>query len=230
MPSGVRGQRMDEWKRRWGVGQWAAFFESQELPVLRRSKQMLAAFEEANLGLAETETRANTAAQVAMRWAAGRNDLNPEEVAVASLLVDAGELLLWVYEPELPQSARDELFFGRARRSSQAQMQACGFDFKQLTIRCAELWKLPTLVVQLLRGADSPRANLTRICSNLARHIVESSDTSDLALACDLLEVQKLMPGASLEWLAEGLVMLPEQKRGELVELANGRLAHSSSA
>lgn len=177
--------------------------------------------EEANAGLLEVEARATAAAQVAQRWAAGRKDTNPEEVAVAALLVDTGELLLWVYEPELPQAARDELLSGRAKRSSQAQVAACGFDFKQLTIRCAELWKLPTLVVQLLRGADSPRANLTRICSNVARHIVESSESSSLALASDVVEAHEFMPGISIGWLVDGLVMLPDDQKADLIANAN---------
>jgi hypothetical protein len=185
-----------------------------------------AEIEEANAGLVEVEARATVASHVAQRWACGRMDLNPEEVAVAALPADAGELLLWVYEPELPLTAREELLSGRASRSSQAQMQACGFDFKQLTMRCAELWKLPVLVVQLLRGVDSPRANLTRICSNAARHVVELSATSNLALACDLLEVHKLMPGASFEWLVEGLAMLEDEHKADLITKANELLAH----
>jgi HD-like signal output (HDOD) protein len=181
--------------------------------------------EEANAGLLEVEQRATAAAQAAQRWASARMDLNPEEVAVAALLADAGELLLWVYEPELPQAAKDELFSGRAKRSVQAQVQACGFDFKQLTMRCAEQWKLPLLVVQLLRGVDSPRANLTRICSNTARHLLESSATTNLALASDLLEVHTLMPTVSLNWLVEGLVMLPDERKAELIVIANELLA-----
>lgn len=284
---------MDAWKKRWGVGQWAAFFETQELPVMPRSKRLLLEMEatkgellaakelsaivvsdpllclrllreaergkshrldhetttalaaimqlgidefrelllaspeieEANAGLIEVESRATAAAGVALHWASGRRDLNPEEVAVAALLADAGELLLWVYAPELPQAARDELASGRARRSSQAQSQACGFDFKLLTMRCAELWKLPLLVVQLLRGVDTPRANLTRICSNTARHLVEASATSTLALASDLVEVRELIPGASLEWLVEGIALLDAGRRSELVAAAEGLAA-----
>lgn len=173
--------------------------------------------EEANAGLAEVEARATVASQVAQRWAAGRRDTNPEEVAVATLLANAGELLLWVYEPELPQAAREELIFDRAKRSSAAQMQACGFEFKQLTLRCAEIWKLPSLVIQLVRGLDTPRANLTRICSNVARHVVESSPTTMLALATDLLEAKKLMSAVNIEWLVEGLVMLPDEQKAELL-------------
>lgn len=289
---------MDEWRRRWGVGQWAAYFETQQLPVMKRSKMMLNAFEEAagellapkelssivlqdpllclrllreaertkthrlvnetttalaaimqlgidefrmlllssteieeaNVGLLEVEARATVAAQVAQRWAAGRMDLNPEEVAVAALLADAGELLLWVYEPELPQTAKNLLHSGRAKRSSQAQVAACGFDFKELTIRCAELWKLPSLVLQLLRGANSPRANLTRICSNFARHVVEASATVDLALASDLLDVHKLMPDVSVEWLVEGLVMLPDLHKSDLIAMASELMGRQPDA
>jgi hypothetical protein len=181
--------------------------------------------EEANTGLLEVEARATVAAQVAQRWALGRNDLNPEEVAVAALLIDAGELLLWVYEPELPQAAREILLSGKVKRSSQAQMEACGFDFKQLTIRCAELWKLPSLVLQLLHGVDTPRANLTRICSNVARHIVESSSTSNLALASDLVEAHRLMPNVNIEWLVAGMVMLPDDQRADLIVSATELIA-----
>jgi len=280
---------LDAWKRRWGVGQWAAFFETQELPVTSRSKLLLRGLEaakgellspkelssivlldpllclrllreaertrshrlghetttalaaimqlgvdefsalllasreieEANIGLLEVEARATVAAQVAERWASGRMDLNPEEVAVAALLADTGELLLWVYGPELPHAAKEELLSGRAMRSSQAQIEACGFDFKQLTMRCAELWKLPSLLVQLLRGVDTPRANLTRICSNAARHVVESTATSNLALASDLVEARKLMPGVSLGWLVDGLVMLPDEQKEYLLANAD---------
>ena len=189
-----------------------------------------AEIEEANAGLLEVEARATVAAHVAQRWAAGRMDLNPEEVAVAALLADAGELLLWVYEPELPQAAKDELLSGRATRSSQAQIQACGFDFKLLTMRCAEIWKLPSLLLQLLRGMDSPRANLTRICSNAARHVVESSATSNLALASDLLEVHRLMPAVSVDWLVAGLVMLPHEDKTELIAITNELLTRQENA
>ena len=36
---------MDSWKSRWGVGQWAAYFENQALPVIRRSKLLMTQLE-----------------------------------------------------------------------------------------------------------------------------------------------------------------------------------------
>ncbi len=284
---------MDSWKARWGVSQWAAYFEHQALPVMRRSKQLmlqldavegemlspkalsdivlqdpllclcllreaerrkshrlgretttaLAAIlqlgvdefrklllaspevDEQNAGLLRVESRAHVAAQLALAWSTGRGDLNPEEVAVASLLGGIGDLLLWVYAPDIPQKAEDELHSGRAARSAQAQMQACGFTFKELTLQCAERWKLPGLVIQLLRGSESIRAQMTRTCSNAARHVLDESETSILALASDLVDASKLIPNASTEWLADGLVMVSEARREQVVEQARGLAA-----
>lgn len=184
--------------------------------------------EEANPGLLSVEVRVCAASRIATAWANGRMDLNPEEVAVAALLAGSGDLLLWVYAAELPQKAEDELHSGRASRSAQAQTQACGFTFKQLTLQCAERWKLPALVIQLLRGSESVRAQLTRICSNAARHLLDESETSTLALACDLVDASRLIPGASLEWLVDGLSMLPENRRPELLEISRELLKRSA--
>ncbi len=286
---------MDSWKNHWGVSQWAAHFENQALPVLGRSKVLMAELDSAegemlaprdlsdivlqdpllclrllreaerrkshrldhetttalaaimqlgvdefrklllsspevdeeNAGLLKVEARARAASKIAQVWAADRKDLNPEEVAVSALLAGTGDLLLWVYAPEIPQKAEHELHSGRAQRSAQAQMQACGFTFKQLTLQCAERWKLPALMIQLLRGSESMRAQLTRTCSNAARHVLDDSETSTLALANDVVDATKLIPGASLEWLVEGLVMLPEERRAELLIAVHEQIGNS---
>lgn len=283
---------MDIWRNRWGVGQWAAYFENQALPVMRRSKLLMAQLDAAegdrlapkelsdivlqdpllclcllreaerrkshrldhetttalaailqlgvdefralllsspeiaenDDGLLRVETRARVSSQIAQIWATGRSDLNPDEVALAALLGGVGDLLLWVYAREIPAKADALLRSGHAQRSAQAQTQACGFTFKQLTLQCAERWKLPALVIQLLRGSESMRAQLTRCCSNAARHVLDDSATSTLALACDLVDAARLIPNANLEWLIEGLVMLPDERRPELLALASERL------
>lgn len=178
-----------------------------------------------NAGLLKVEARARVASQIAQIWSSGRGDLNPEEVAVAALLAGTGDLLLWVYASEIPQKAEDELLSGRAQRSAQAQMQTCGFTYKQLTLQCAERWKLPALLIQLLRGSESLRAQLTRTCSNAARHVLDDSETSTQALAQDIVEAVGLIPNASIEWLIDGLVMLPEERRPELLAKAGELLA-----
>lgn len=275
---------MDAWKSRWGASQWAAYFENQALPVMRRSKLLMTQLEsaegellapkeladivvqdpllclcllreaerrkshrlsretttalaaimqlgvdefrklllaspevdDANKGLLAVEARARIAAQIARTWATGRADLNPDEIAVAALLAGAGDLLLWVYAQEIPRKAEETLRAGHAQRSAQAQIHACGFTFKELTLQCAERWKLPALLLQLLRGAETHRAQLTRTCSNAARHVLDESPTSTLALASDLADAARLVPNASVDWLIDGLG-LPEERRAALL-------------
>ncbi len=185
---------------------------------------------EENTGLLKVEKRASVAAQISLHWALGRMDMHPEELAVAALIADTSELLLWVYKPDVARAAQEELLSGRAQRSSQAQMQACGFTFKQLTLRCAELWKLPSLVLQLLRGAASARAQLTRVCSNAARHLLDTSETSSIALAFDLAEAKKLTPSMSFEWLVEGLPIIEDEQKAELIVQAQQILASQTEA
>ena len=186
-----------------------------QLGVKRFRDLLLASPEvdETNAGLLQVEMRASLAAHIARVWSAGRMDVNPDEVAVASLLGGTGDLLLWAYAPELAQRAVEELRSGRAQRSAQAQRQACGFTFKDLTLMCAERWGLPALLILLLRGSDTMRARITRTCANTARHVLDDSENATLALASDLVEASDLIANASVNWLAEALFMLPEARR-----------------
>ena len=186
-----------------------------QLGVMRFRDLLLASPEvdETNAGLLQVEMRASLAAHIARVWSAGRMDVNPDEVAVAALLGGTGDLLLWAYAPELAQRAVEELRSGRAQRSAQAQRQACGFTFKDLTLMCAERWGLPALLILLLRGSNTMRARITRTCANTARHVLDDSENATLALASDLVEASDLIANASVDWLAEALFMLPEARR-----------------
>ena len=165
--------------------------------------------DESNQGLAECEARANLASQIALRWGAARADISPDEVAMAALLSEIGELLLWSFAEELPLAALEALHSGRSQRSLQAQVDTCGFRFKDLTLKCALIWNLPSLLTQLIRGIDNTRANLSRLCVDTARHIATGPD--DPALPADIAAAKNIIPGASLEWLAEQLPGLDEE-------------------
>lgn len=161
-----------------------------------------------NPSLDACEFEAVIAASIARRWAAARADISAEEVALAALLSESGELLLWYFAPELPQRARDELHSGRATRTVQAQQQACGFSFKQLTLALTEAWQLPHLIVLLIRGSDTLRANIARLASDTARHIVTNPENP--ALPDDVLAIKELLPGVGLNHLVEALPILPD--------------------
>lgn len=170
------------------------------------------------LGLAACEARAVMASQIAQMWGRARADIAPEEVAMAALLAEIGELLLWNFAPELPQAVQDELASGHAQRSAQAQEMVCGFRFRELSLKCATLWVLPQLLVQLIHGVDNIRANLCQLYLDTARHLVAGPDNP--ALPDDLVRAQRLMPHTNLEWLVAHMVGLDEARQAAIVETA----------
>lgn len=170
------------------------------------------------LGLLACSARAVLASQIAQMWGRARGDISPEEVALAALLAEIGELLLWHFAPELPEAALHLLRSGHAPRSAMAQEQACGFRFRELSLKCATVWGLPPLLVQLIRGMDNVRANLCKLYLDTARHLINAAD--DPALPDDLAQAKRLIPGASLEWLASHMNGLDEAKQVRLIEAA----------
>lgn len=167
--------------------------------------------DETQRGLAACEARAYLARHIAISWGSARADISPDEVAMAALLSEIGELLLWLFAPELPQAAEAALHTGAAARSVQAQVDTCGFRFRDLTLKCAILWNLPPLLTQLIRGIDNTRANLSRLCVDTARHLT-SGDPDDPALPADVAEAKRIAPGATLDWLAAHLPGVDEDR------------------
>jgi HD-like signal output (HDOD) protein len=162
-------------------------------------------------GLSDCVARAIAAARLARAWASLRSDISSEEVALAALLSEAGELLLWHFAPELPGKAIDELRSGRALRSLQAQQQAVGFSFKQLSLALVDAWTLPSLIAQLIRGADTPRANIARLAGDTARHVMTHPENP--AIPADIVYVGRVIPSASLEALIAPLPVSTEYKQ-----------------
>ena len=179
--------------------------------------------DEDSLGLHACSARAILASQIAQMWGRARADIAPEEVAMATLLAEIGELLLWHFAPELPQAALDALASGRAKRSAEAQMLACGFRFRELSLKCATVWHLPPLLIQLIGGKDNVRANLCKLYLDTARHLVNSPD--DPALPDDLAQARRLIPQASLEWLAGHMNGLDETRQATVVAAAQQIIA-----
>lgn len=184
--------------------------------------------DETRSGLAACEARAYLARHIAISWGGARADISPDEVAMAALLSEIGELLLWLFAPELPTAAEAALRSGAAGRSMQAQVDTCGFRFRDLTLKCAVLWNLPPLLTQLIRGIDNPRANLSRLCVDAARHLT-SGDPDDPALPADVAEAKHLIPGVTLEWLAAHLPGVDQERAAAIAakaaDLLNPRAA-----
>lgn len=161
-------------------------------------------------------------AHIARSWAIYRADISPDEVTLAALLSDAGELLLWHFAPELPLKAEEELHSGRAQRTLKAQQQALGFTFKQLTLTLAQAWELPTLLGMLIRGTDTPRANIARLAIDTARHII--ADSHNAALPSDLVNIHNVVQGATYAQLVSPLPIPEDDKQAILAAVEQGQV------
>lgn len=166
-------------------------------------------------GCNECEFRAVMAASIARAWAMLRSDVSPDEVALAALLSETGELLLWHFAPELPQKAVDELTSGRALRSVKAQQQALGFTFKQMTLTLVENWALPNIIALLIKGTDTPRANIARLAIDTARHIAASDRHP--SIPADLVNIRNIIPGAAYASLVVALP-IPDDYKASVLE------------
>jgi hypothetical protein len=167
-----------------------------------------------NVGFLASEGQATLAARVALAWGGLHHDLDPGELALAALLANAGEIELWAFAPELPMQALEELKSGRARRSNEAQQQACGFAFKDLTLRLIEDWSLPGLIKQLVRGDETMRAKLARLAVDTARHL--GNGTDDPALPHDV-QLATQLTNSSLKTVVEAMPRLTEAEKAQLL-------------
>jgi len=171
-----------------------------------------------NQGFMTSEQHASLGARIAFAWGSLHHDLDQGELALAALLADAGEIELWAFVPELPQKALDELHAGRASRSDQAQRQACGFTFRDLSLELIERGGLPPLLKQLIRGDEGLRARLARLAVDTGRHL--SYGPSDPALPHDIIAASKLTQ-APLATVIHGLPHLAEEERESLLQAAS---------
>ncbi len=172
---------------------------------------------ENNQGFIAAELRATLGARIAFAWGSLHYDLDQGELALAALLAETGEIELWAFAPELPQKALDEMRAGRASRSDQAQRQALGFTFRDLSLELIERGGLPPLIKQLIRGDEGLRARLARLAVDTGRHL--SYGRKDPALPHDLMTAAKLTH-APLAIVAQGLPTLNEEEREVLVAAA----------
>jgi len=144
-------------------------------------------------GLAHVVTRARRAAHYAHDWALLRHDLESEEVAVAALLHDIAEILLWCFAPALALRIQMMLEQNHGLRSKVAQTEVIGFALHDLQLALAQAWRLPKLLVTLMDDQNAHQLRVRNaVCAvNLARHSTHGWD--DPALPDDYAEIEKLL-------------------------------------
>lgn len=167
------------------------FFRKYEAPetieaALKEEPQAL-------LGVLQVIRRAQRASRYAHEWAFERHDMNIEEVALAALLHDLAEILLWCFSPKLATKIRDKLLSDATLRSHVAQQEVLGFRLIDLQKALCAAWHLPELLNTLMDDtkAHLPRVQNVTLAVNLARH--STDDWSNAALPDDFLAIERLL-------------------------------------
>jgi len=145
------------------------------------------------LGILQVIRRAQRASHYANDWAFQRHDLNIEEVALAALLHDLPEILMWCFAPKQAIDIRSRLDADSTLRSVVAQEQVLGFSLFDLKKALCKAWQLPELINTLMddESAEHPRVQNAVLAVNLARHSAKGWDNA--ALPDDLDAIEKLL-------------------------------------
>lgn len=148
---------------------------------------------QALLGLLHVIRRAQRASHYAYDWAHARRDLNIEEVAVAALLHDLAEILMWCFAPQQALQVQVMQHADPALRSTDAQQAVYGFHLIDLQLALCKAWQLPELLLNLIDDAarDWPRVRNVHLAVDLARH--SSNGWDDAALPDDFAGIEKLL-------------------------------------
>jgi HD-like signal output (HDOD) protein len=174
-------------------------------------EHMLKTEPQAMLGTLQLIRRVQRAAHYAREWAMWRQDINVEEVTIATLLHDLTEILLWCFAPKLAIDIRDLQKNDRSLRSTAAQEQVLGIQLIDLQLALCRAWHLPQLLSNLMdpAQADQPRIRNVLLATDLARH--SANGWNDAALPDDFIALEKLLR-LNRDSLIERLKLTEEEK------------------
>ena len=160
---------------------------------LRAVNADLAANGTALLGLMTVIGRARHATMHAREWALLRHDIDSDEVAIATLLHDMAEMLMWYFAPQLAAQIDARLANNAEQRSTDVQRDVLGFTLNELQLALASAWQLPPILTSLMDDycAERPRARNVLFAVNLVRHA--GNGWEDPALPDDIEGIRKLI-------------------------------------
>jgi HD-like signal output (HDOD) protein len=164
------------------------------------------------------EQRAVLAARIARAWANRRADVSPDEVSMAALLAETGELLLWHYAPEMTSKEAMVRDWNARYTALMPRPSEIVFTFRQLSMALAQAWGLPELVIMLIRGIDTPRANIARLAADIAKLVVDGPEAGELLAV--LHAAQPVIPTASMSELADPLPLADDLREQLNVAIA----------
>lgn len=146
-------------------------------------------------GVMRVVDRARRAADFAYDWALRRQDLDAEVIAMAALLHDFAEMLLWCLRPNEALAIQHALAATPGLRSAEAQRAVLGIELNELESALMRRWRLPELITLITQDHDVAhvRVRNVRLAVAVARHSSEGWQNpalpDDFAELADLLHV-----------------------------------------
>ncbi len=167
------------------------FFDScQDLPII---EHQLKGHPKAMLGLLKVIARSRQASLWARDWALLRQNTRFEEIALAALLHEFVEILMYCFAPALAIGARERLAANPSLRTRAVQEEIFGAPLPEIMRELIELWGLPELLMSLLDPADAEALNVRNVnlAVDLARHT--ANGWNDAALPDDFRAIEELL-------------------------------------
>jgi HD-like signal output (HDOD) protein len=166
------------------------FTHFADLPVV---EMVMASQPLAMDGLMRVAYRSHHAALYARDWANLRSDSRADEIAIAALLHDLAEMLLWCFAPAASLRISEMMRTEEHLRSSVAQTRLLGFKLSQLQLKLIAEWRLAPVLQELMNDShgSQPRSANAALAVSLARHSVSGWDNP--ALPDDYVAIQQLL-------------------------------------
>jgi HD-like signal output (HDOD) protein len=167
------------------------FYDSlKDLPII---EQQLKGYPKAMLGLLKVIARSRHAALWARDWALFRQNVSFDEIAMAALLHDFVEILMWCFAPTLASQAKVRLSADPSRRTGSVQQEVFGAPLNEIMVELITHWGLPPLLRSLMDPADAETGNVrnVKLAVDLARHT--ANGWNNAALPDDFQAIETLL-------------------------------------
>jgi HD-like signal output (HDOD) protein len=117
--------------------------------------------------------RSYHAAYQARDWARLSRDMVADELYLAALLHNLGEMLLDLHAPAEMGRVR-EMMREKRMEADEAEYVVLGFSLDQLTVELAKLWRLPSILIDSLHGENAQHSRVLSVM--LAAQLAELAD------------------------------------------------------
>lgn len=137
-------------------------------------------------------------AAVQARWlAVGRKDKFPEEVFIATLLHNLGNMVFWCFADEEQVQRMEAALRTPGYSATRAEMEVLGFPLHQLTVRLGREWRLGGLLEDALDESKPRSSRVENIVlgHKLAQSVKQGWDTQEVKELTEKMAMLLALPG-----------------------------------